>query len=268
MKILLILFLCLNLVNAASLTKGEVAIFTYEDTPKSVGFDGEKKLPIIKHPTKNSSFVLLPIDYKTQKNEATLTVLDTHGTQKTQLHIDEGDYKKETLTVAPSKVDPPKEQLDRIYSEYNEAMQIYGSSTDTLYFDKPFIIPLDSKITSSYGNARIYNNSLQGFHGGTDFRAAVGTPIKAANDGVVVIAKDRYYAGGSVVIDHGYGIYSTYYHLSSIDMQVGQNVQRGQVIGLSGKSGRVTGPHLHFGMIVGGYAINPLDFIQKINAIF
>ncbi|HEF3953264.1 TPA: M23 family metallopeptidase, partial [Campylobacter jejuni] len=103
---------------------------------------------------------------------------------------------------------------------------------------------------------------------GTDFRAATGTPIYAANSGIVKIAKDRYFAGNSVVIDHGFGIYSQYYHLSKIDVKVGQKIKKGELIGLSGASGRVSGPHLHFGILAGGKQVDPLDFVSKFNAIF
>ena len=89
----------------------------------------------------------------------------------------------------------------------------------------------------------------------------------AANDGVVAIAKDRYYAGGSVVIDHGEGIYTQYYHLSALNVKVGQSVKKGDIIALSGASGRVSGPHLHFGVIAGGVQVNPLNFVKKINEI-
>lgn len=101
-----------------------------------------------------------------------------------------------------------------------------------------------------------------------DYRAAIGTPVVVSNDGVVVLAKGRYYAGGSIIVDHGGEIYSTYFHLKDIKVKVGDRVKRGKIIASSGASGRVTGPHLHFGIVVLGSAIDPLDFIEKINSIF
>jgi len=127
---------------------------------------------------------------------------------------------------------------------------------------------LHSKITSSYGNARMFNGVLKSFHSGTDFRAKIGTKIRATNDGIVVIAKKRYYAGGSVVIDHGNGLYSCYYHLSKILVKVGEKVKQSEIVGLSGQSGRVNGPHLHFGIRIYSRAINPLQFVSTVNKIF
>ena len=134
-------------------------------------------------------------------------------------------YPKEILKVAKNKVTPPKEVLARIQKELDEANAVYATYTDEALFDGKFILPLDSVITSKFGTARIFNNTLASYHSGTDFRAAVGTPIIAANDGIVRIAKDRYYAGDSVVIDHGYKIFSQYYHLSELKVKVGQRVK-------------------------------------------
>lgn len=111
----------------------------------------------------------------------------------------------------------------------------------------------------------MFNNTLKSYHSGTDFRAAIGTPIKAINDGIVKISKDRFYAGGSVVIDHGAGIYSQYYHLSKMNVKVGDIVKKGDIVGLSGDTGRVSGPHLHFGIMVNNNQVNPLNFIETIN---
>ena len=158
--------------------------------------------------------------------------------------------------------------MERIKLERDEANAVYATASSGLKFSSPFALPIKSVVTSPFGTARVFNGTLKSYHGGADFRAAVGTPVVAANDGVVVIAKDRYYAGGSVVIDHGEGIYTQYYHLSRIDARVNQTVKKGEIIGLSGQSGRVNGPHLHFGVIANGAQINPLDFVEKINSVF
>ena len=95
-----------------------------------------------------------------------------------------------------------------------------------------------------------------------------GTKIRAVNDGVVVAASKRYYSGNAVIIDHGEGIYSSYSHLSKIDVKKGQKIKQGEELGLSGATGRVTGPHLHFSIIIDSKKIDPLDFIDKINSLF
>lgn len=228
---------------------------------------GEKKYPLFMHPSKKETKVIwLPLPYK-NKNDIKATLIGAFAPQEITIHVRQKEYKKEQLQVSKNKVKPPKELQDRIWLEYKEAKDIYNTINKKRYWSETFGLPMNSKITSQFGNARVFNGLLKSYHSGTDFRAAVGTVVKASNDGVVVIAKDRYYAGGSVVIDHGEGIYSQYYHLSDIVVKKGQKVTKAQVIGKSGKSGRVTGPHLHFGFSVLGNSVNPLAFIEGINRI-
>lgn len=229
---------------------------------------GAKVLHTVSHPVDaKKSIVVIPVKYRQKKN-ITISYTYEGKKNKTILNVHQKKYKIEKLSVNKSRVTPPKKVKDRIYREYKEAMKIYGTFKKKRYWSKPFIEPLDSKITSKYGNARIFNGKLKSFHGGTDFRAKVGTPIKAVNDGVVVLSKKRYYAGGSVILDHGEGIYTCYYHLSRMPLKVGTKVKRGDIIGYSGKSGRVTGPHLHFTVMNNGVSVDSQDFIPKINALF
>ena len=132
---------------------------------------------------------------------------------------------------------------------------------------KDFILPLKSKITSPFGTKRIYNGSLKSYHSGTDFKAIKNTKILAANAGKVVISQNRFYAGNSIVLDHGHGIYTGYYHLSTLDKKVGELVKRGEVLGLSGSTGRVTGPHLHFSAKVHGITVDPLQLLEVLNIL-
>ena len=211
-------------------------------------------------------FAVVAAGYR-QKGEITLKN-ELDGKSETILFkIVQGKYKKEKISVEGSKVTPPKDVLKRIEEEREEANKIYATVNEGLKFNSEFILPMSSVITSPFGTARVFNGTLKSYHGGTDFRAAVGSSVIAANDGTVVIAKDRYYAGGSVVIDHGEGIYTQYYHLSALNVKVGRVVKKGEIIALSGASGRVSGPHLHFGVIVGGVQVNPLNFVKKINEI-
>jgi len=226
-------------------------------------------LSLLKHPVKkNKVFLLLPIGYKDKIKDLEFFYENKGKKEKILLHVKKGDYKKETLKVNQTKVKPPKKELDRIYKEYIESKKIYAINTKKRYWNKPFVNPMNSKITSQYGNARVFNGSLKSFHSGTDFRAAIGTPIYSVNDGIVVLASDRYYSGNVVIIDHGEGIYSSYSHMSQISVKVGQYIKQRDKLGLSGATGRVTGPHLHFSIILQSKKIDPLDFIKKVNSLY
>ncbi len=256
----LLIFIFITHIFAYEVTNGRT--FLLEIDKNSQLLKDNTELQLRKHPTKPESyFILLPIDYKTQLKEIKLG-------KNIVLHVKQGEYKKETLKVNSKKVNPPKSKKNRIWKEYIESKKVYATVTPTRYWKKPFMMPLNSKITSDYGNARLFNGSLKSFHSGTDFRAPTGTKIKATNDGVVVVASKRYYSGNAVIIDHGEGIYSSYSHLSKILVKKGQKVKQKEVLGLSGATGRVTGPHLHFSIIIDSKKIDPLDFIEKINLLF
>ena len=231
---------------------------------------GKKSFKVYNHPVeKDKMYALLPISYYQKPSNKMVEIhYKENGSFKSKsisVKIKKGDYKKEKIQVTKSKVNPDKKHNQRISKEYHEAMNIYGTSTDKNHLTSEFILPLDSFITSSFGKARVYNDTLKGYHSGTDFRAKVGTPITASNDGVVVLVKDRFYSGGTVVIDHGQGIYTCYFHMSKFDVKKNQKIKKGELLGLSGQSGRVSGPHLHFAVRVGGVQVDPLQFLALMN---
>ena len=275
-KIILAVLICLNLSakgqggalgEAQTIVNGDVEIVQVEAKfAGNLSIGGKKKRWLSVPGDENLKFAVVAASYR-QKGEIKLVNGLKSGDETIVFKIVEGEYKKEKITVEGSKVTPPKDVLKRIEEERKEANKIYATANAGLKFDSKFILPMSSAVTSPFGTARVFNGTLKSYHGGTDFRAAVGTSVIAANDGVVAIAKDRYYAGGSVVIDHGEGIYTQYYHLSTLKVKVGQSIKKGDIIALSGASGRVSGPHLHFGVIVGGVQVNPLNFVKKINEI-
>lgn len=230
----------------------------------------EKSYSIYKHPSKDKIFyALIPINYykKPENLKAKIFYEERKETKNKTVFfkVIDGKYKKEEIKVQKSKVTLNEKDKKRAAIEYAEAMNIYNHSTAQSYITSKFITPMQSKITSSFGKARVYNDTLKGYHSGTDYRAKIGTPIIASNYGKVVLVKGRFYSGGSVIIDHGHGIYTCYYHMSKFNVKKDAFVKKGQVIGLSGVSGRVTGPHLHFSARVGGEQVDPLQLIELIN---
>ncbi len=230
----------------------------------------KKKYKIFDNPVNQKKmYALIPISYyeKPRDAEEKLTYKEKNSDVSKTLffRIEDGEYEKETIKVSDSKVNLNKKDKKRAAKEYKVAMDIYNAVTTKSYISSSFILPMDSKVTSSFGKARVYNDTLKGYHSGTDFRADMGTPIKACNDGVVVLAKDRFYSGGSIIIDHGQGIYTCYFHMSKFNVKKNQKINKSQIIGLSGKSGRVTGPHLHFSARVSGVQVDPMQLMQLIN---
>lgn len=265
MKIFFYLSFCISLLfSQETIENGKTLILKVNDK-KEINYKYKNKtLTTIKNPKEeNTQLAIVPISYY-EKKPIEIEVQN----KKINVTVKQAKYKKEKLTVNKNKVNPPKKVLNRIKKQKKEALKIYNTFNKKQYFTSSFINPINSKITSSYGNARIFNKLLKSFHSGTDFRAAMNSKIKAVNDGVVRLAKNRYYAGNSIIIDHGKGIYTSYGHLNKIEVKVGDFVKKGQVIGKSGNTGRSTGPHLHLGLIINGFVVDYLDFKNKINQYY
>jgi len=223
--------------------------------------------------TKNYE-VFIPVDYYSKKQQQNVQIkyLQDNKLIKKNISINiiDGKYKKnEIIKVAKGKVILNKKNKQRSAKEYNKVYKnVYSKvSLYDLTKNEPFIFPMDSKITSDFGNARIYNGKTKSYHSGTDFRAKVGTNIKATNNGVVALTMDRFYLGRVVYIDHGRGAYSYYSHMDKIIVKKGQKIKKGQVIGTSGKTGRITGPHLHYALRLYNTTVDPLQYMEIYNKI-
>jgi murein DD-endopeptidase MepM/ murein hydrolase activator NlpD len=147
--------------------------------------------------------------------------------------------------------------------ESEETAKIYATLTPEMYWTQPFAAPIPgAKDGRNFGHRRVFNGKPRAPHAGSDLKASTGTPIYAANRGRVVLAKDLFYSGNAVFIDHGLGVYSTYLHLSEIKVGPNQVVERGQLIGLAGATGRVTGPHLHWGVRILDARVDPFSLLK------
>lgn len=172
-------------------------------------------------------------------------------------------YKKERLYVDQKKIDLSKKDLERVLKEKEITEKLYDNSASYYFFEEPFMTPLDSFITSYYGNKRIFNNKKQSQHLGNDFRAAVGVPIPVANKGKVIFVGDLFYTGKVVVVDHGLDIFTMYGHLSNIKVNEGDIINKGDIVGLAGATGRVSGPHLHWGVKIQGHWVDGFSLVQQ-----
>jgi murein DD-endopeptidase MepM/ murein hydrolase activator NlpD len=169
----------------------------------------------------------------------------------------------EKLMVDKEKVDFSNKDLERIAKETDKLKTIYEKSINSLFFEDNFGFPVDSRITSQYGTKRIFNDKQNSQHLGIDYKAPVGTEVKVSNSGKVVLAEDLFFTGNTVILEHGLGIFTMYGHLSKILVKVNDIVKKNMVIGLSGKTGRVTGPHLHWGVKVQGNWVDGNSIVRE-----
>ena len=268
MKIFTLFLLSSLFLFAFDVGNGKSVIITL-DSPQGILQLPDRNISVLPHPVyPNEGFAIVPIDYYKQPQLISAQWLHSKKDRKIDINIVSSPYPTEVLSVDSSKVCPLPEALQRIALEKAEAEAIYNHITPERYWNKPFVRPIDSITTSEYGSARTYNGVLKSYHGGVDFRAKTPLPILATNDGVVVLVKERYYSGGTVIIDHGEGVYSCYFHLSEFNVKVGDPVIQGQTIALSGATGRITGPHLHFGFIIQGVQTDPIEFMAQIETLF
>jgi murein DD-endopeptidase MepM/ murein hydrolase activator NlpD len=167
------------------------------------------------------------------------------------------------LTVEPGYVELSPENQERAAREAREIDAIYSTLTPARYWTEPFAVPIPGTTGGrNFGHRRVFNGQPRNPHSGADLRAATGTPIQAANRGRVVLAKDLFFSGNAVFVDHGLGVYTVYLHLSEILAEPGQMLEKGDVLGLAGATGRVTGPHLHWGVRVLDARVDPFSLLD------
>jgi murein DD-endopeptidase MepM/ murein hydrolase activator NlpD len=181
--------------------------------------------------------------------------------------VRKGQFATEKLQVEKQFVEPSPEQIKRANEERQRLRDIFERVTPDRLWDGPFRIPLDGVTTgSNFGKRRILNGNPGSPHGGMDLPGATGTPVHAAQRGRVALSEELFFSGNTVVVDHGLGIYTLYAHLSEIDVKAGDTLETGAVLGKVGATGRVTGPHLHWGLTVERARVNPLLLVKLLGS--
>ena len=188
-------------------------------------------------------------------------------TGKELLKVADKKFPTRRLTVDEAFVNPPPDVTDRIVREARELAATWEQSTPERLWNGAFIRPVPQDANSRFGSRSIYNGQARSPHSGADFLSPAGTPIKAPNGGRVLIARDLYYTGNTVVIDHGLGLFSVFAHLSVVNVQPGDMVETGQILGNVGATGRVTGPHLHWGLRLDGARVDPLSLLAVVGKV-
>ena len=169
---------------------------------------------------------------------------------------------KVPLAVEKKFTEPSPEQQTQIADSVKVKQDYLGRVTRDREWNGNFAAPVDAPTSDVYGSQRIFNGVAQREHQGLDYRVPAGTPVAAMNDGTILLARFLYFEGNCVVIDHGQGLLTLYFHLSEIKVREGDSVKRGQKIGLSGATGRATGPHLHVAVRWQGTYLDPARLLE------
>jgi murein DD-endopeptidase MepM/ murein hydrolase activator NlpD len=215
---------------------------------------------------------LAAVGLESAPGSVTLTIHGTTApggtaTAHVSLIVERYRYETRRLTVDPKMVNPPASELARIKQETQAMADAFAILTPERLWRGTFDAPVPGTPNSAFGRLTITNGKPAGRHQGADFRAATGTPVHAPNAGRVVLAQNLYFAGNTVIIDHGLGVFSLLAHLSRIGVERGTVVTRGDVVGESGATGRVTGPHLHWAVRFGEMTVDPLSLMSAVASL-
>ena len=203
-----------------------------------------------------------------EKAHADLTISYSDGrTKNYPLTISPATWDIQHLKgVQQRKVTPSKADTKAILTERETLHKALAHQTTATFWQNPFIIPVKGRISGKFGGQRIMNGHKKNPHQGTDIACPIDTPIKASASGVVTMASGPYfYSGNMVAIEHGHNLITLYAHLNHIKVKIGEHVKQGQIIALSGKTGRVTGPHLHWGASLNGIRFRPDSLLELHN---
>jgi hypothetical protein len=224
----------------------------------------EKEISLILNPDGISwqGFLAADLNEKPGNYKAVVNVSPSGYERQFEIEVVDKDYGVRTLTLPEEMVELDEKTLKRVREESDIINGLWEAPVSAPRWIEPFMRPVEGEVVGPFGTRSIMNNQPRSPHTGVDLRADKGDPVKASNDGMVILTCDHFFTGKSIVLDHGGGIMSMYFHLEEIEVMQGDSVLKGQIIGLVGSTGRATGPHLHWGMRVNGARVNPFSLID------
>ncbi|MGE5173035.1 MAG: M23 family metallopeptidase [Betaproteobacteria bacterium] len=239
---------------------GDIMVVTIKNSsgPVDATFIGKK---VYFNPSTESLKAIVAIDYFTEPGKYELTISANGSVFKRVVEVIKKEYPVQRLTLPKGMVELSPQNEVRVEREQRRMAALWPNETDRSW-NGDFINPLEGEIITPFGVRRFINNTPKSPHTGVDVAGEKGDKIHAPNNGVVALIDNQFFAGKALVINHGQGIYTMFFHLSKVLVNPGQSVKKGDVVALVGATGRATGPHLHWGARVQGARIDPLELVH------
>ena len=243
-----------------SLVPGGIAMIKLgPDDPREFRFRGK---PVLVATINGETNALVGLPLSLKPGEHFIEAKAAGQIRKKFFQVDDKKYTTQHITITDKrKVNPYASDMERILAE-KARKQKARNHYRMAQVDVDFLLPVVGTRSGSYGRRRVFNGQQRRPHSGMDIAAASGTPILSPSAGTVIELGDFFFSGNLVYIDHGQGLISMFAHLSEIDVEIGEQVKRGQVVGKVGATGRVTGPHLHWSLGLNGIWIDPALFLD------
>jgi murein DD-endopeptidase MepM/ murein hydrolase activator NlpD len=210
---------------------------------------------------------LAGVSLETKPGNYDLRLIENFANKRTAklkkvVRVIQASYPKITVKVAKQYTEPNPQQLTAISADKMVKQRTFAAVSAERLWSGPFLAPVSEPVSDVFGTARVFNQEVQSRHQGLDYAAPPGTPVHAINGGVVILARPMFFEGNCVIVDHGQGLLSLYLHLSEFKVKEGEAVAAGQIIALSGGTGRATGPHLHLAVRWQGVYLNPAILLK------
>ena len=253
-------------LSSSNIPQGDLALIRVKGTDRETPLMTwmKKKISLVPNQRKTDWYGFVSADLKANPGKYQVLInMHPSGSKKDiEIRITEKKYGVRRLTLPKKMVDLDAQTLKRVRKESGKMKMLWVAPFAKPLWEGPFVRPVPGEVIGPFGRSSIINEQPRSPHSGVDLRAKRGTPIKTMNNGMVALVGDHFFTGLTVVIDHGGGIQSMYFHLDKILVEVNQRVTKGEVIGLVGSTGRATGPHLHLGVRVNGARVDPLGLTK------
>jgi murein DD-endopeptidase MepM/ murein hydrolase activator NlpD len=257
-------------IPAANLRQGAIFPVTVRSdarVDRGTLHDGNREIPLTVSEDGRTLRALVGIDFESAPGPRTLRVEAVTTCGQTQravrrARVVSGRFPVQSLKVDPAYVEPPESERERIRLDREKVARVWAAADTAPRWRGAFRKPVAAAAPGDFGAKRVFNGKPRSRHNGVDLAAPEGAEVVAPAPAVVALADELYFSGGTVILDHGSGLFTTYFHLSAIDVPPGTEVAAGQRVGAVGATGRATGPHLHWGARLHGARVNPLDLLS------